>query len=154
MLDSTSTSTGTDERGKSKPKKSRWSNTTMEVSIITLRVLKDTAEASPIPGLGAIPSLALEILTAIQSSWTAGSTGSIEKARGRRLNDPFLALILNRTMKEIVDFTKRQSGRNTFQRIVNSRADATIIQDYRKQFQHAISLFGVQSQIDVRAGLN
>ncbi|KAI3616947.1 hypothetical protein WG66_004344 [Moniliophthora roreri] len=164
------TPTSTD--GARTPKsKSQRGAVTMEVSMVTLQLLKDAAEASPIPGLGAIPSLALQILTAgakdnkdafkrLAGDAFAVATVVVEgcqKLEADGKNPPGLQEqlgALKRTMEAIIDFTNRRAGRNAFMRMATSRADVNDIQDYRQQLNQAMHIFAVQSQIDIRATLS
>ncbi|KAK7031272.1 hypothetical protein VNI00_013523 [Paramarasmius palmivorus] len=157
---------------KQKPKSNR-TNTAIEISTMTLQVLKEAGDVSPFPGAGAIASLALEILTAVQNARenkdalkrlaydaVAVATAVVEQFEEIKKKEQTVPSSLEKhtetlksTMEVIREFTDSQRKRNRLQRIMSSKSDATLIQDYRQQLQQAMGLFGVQSNIDISLAL-
>ncbi|KAJ6462386.1 hypothetical protein C8R47DRAFT_1202217 [Mycena vitilis] len=133
----------------------------LQAASASLSLMSTVAQFAPVPYTAPVISLAESILTMVQ------------RVRGNRVGFQQLGKDIQRLVRvmqksrlhssemkkdlrhlfslltEIENFVEEHSSRNLFHRVVNNGADASALQDYRDQIEHAQSLFMFKTQINI-----
>ncbi|KAJ7664039.1 hypothetical protein DFH06DRAFT_1324526 [Mycena polygramma] len=133
----------------------------LQAASASLSLMSTVAQFAPVPYTAPVISLAESILTMVQ------------RVRGNRVGFQQLGKDIQRLVRvmqksrlhssemkkdlrqlfslltEIKNFVEEHSSRNLFHRMVNNGTDASALQDYRDQIEHAQSLFMFKTQINI-----
>ncbi|KAJ3916855.1 hypothetical protein F5877DRAFT_68693 [Lentinula edodes] len=146
---------------------SSLSSVVLDASGLALGALATAAQYAPTPYLGTLASISLSIVNAIQgakdnkdSLKQLASTitkNSVSDAESKLFSsDPMLnqqVEDLLSTLREIEDIVQRQVSRTLIRRVISSRSDSNIIQDYKDHLNQALESFTLQSNIVLRETL-
>ncbi|KAJ7602701.1 hypothetical protein DFH06DRAFT_1351130 [Mycena polygramma] len=133
----------------------------LQAASASLSLMSTVAQFAPVPYTAPVISLAESILTMVQ------------RVRGNKVGFQQLGKDIQRLVRvmqksrlyssemkkdlrqlfslltEIKKFVEEHSSRNLFHRMVNNGTDASALQDYRDQIEHAHSLFMFKTQINI-----
>ncbi|KAJ3930902.1 MAG: hypothetical protein NXY57DRAFT_268103 [Lentinula lateritia] len=162
---------------------SSLSSVVLDASGLALGALATAAQYAPTPYLGTLASISLSILNAIQGakdnkdslkqlastitslSNTVVNTyhrlhpplqteNSVSDAESKLFSsDPMLNQQVEDLLREIEDIVQRQVSRTLIRRVISSRSDSNIIQDYKDHLNQALEAFTLQSNIVLRETL-
>ncbi|KAF8830919.1 hypothetical protein HHX47_DHR1000270 [Lentinula edodes] len=162
---------------------SSLSSVVLDASGLALGALATAAQYAPTPYLGTLASISLSILNAIQGakdnkdslkqlastitslSNTVVNTyhrlhpplhteNSVSDAESKVFSsDPMLNQQVEDLLREIEDIVRRQVSRTLVRRVISSRSDSNIIQDYKDHLNQALEAFTLQSNIVLRETL-
>jgi len=148
--------------------------TVLSISEQTLRALQSAGQVFPVPGVAIAASVALHILELVQAVKSnkeefiaIGRDSCIivetvisrvqVSQNGQLVNEPAMlrqdADMLLADMRYIEKCVKKVKKRSVVGRIFNHQVDQDTIQECRERLTHAMSLFGLQSDIEIRKQL-
>ncbi|KAF8995862.1 hypothetical protein BDQ17DRAFT_1412053 [Cyathus striatus] len=151
-------------------------NAGLDISSIVLTTLQEAARHGPVPCLREAASLALLILDMIITT-KRNKKKFCEIARdvcelvciviealkpiqvtGEQTHEDSVLLHNVRqlvdTLTSIETFSKIDAARNTLLRFIRHRSDLKKIEDYKRQLQRCLDIFGLQSDISIRENLS
>ncbi|KAJ3992779.1 hypothetical protein F5050DRAFT_862649 [Lentinula boryana] len=126
-----------------------------------LTIFATAAQFTPVPYLATLASITSSICNTIQSAkdnkdslkQLASTVVSLSSTVADTYHHPTLNQHVEKfidMLKEIEDFVKSHISRNFFQRVLSSRSDLNVIQDYKDHLKKALDAFMLQSNITLR----